>query len=731
MAVVRRVLTPVSQSAANPELEERWSDIARLKPLLRNHVTVIAQRYRGQQWYVLHDTLNGRHTRINAVAHGFLARLDGRLSIAEVLSELERVGDTPLTRDDALGLLAQLQQQGGMLKGVDIDARLLAMNTKARPQNSLLRKLTMPLAIRVPLLDPDRLLDKLGPCSFPLYGRVAGICWFVILCLALVTAAAQWSELKSEFSHLMGSPHYLLLMWLVYPMLKVFHEFSHAIMVKRGGGEVHEMGITFLVFTPVPYVDASAAWSFRSRWQRVMVSAVGIMAELLIASLALFFWVYSESGFARDLAFAIVLVGSFSTVAFNANPLLKFDGYYMLQDWLEIPNLYQRAQRYLLYLIKRYILGVAAAPSPVLAKGESRWFFVFGVCSLLYRNLVMLLIALWLVGKLLLLGIVILAWVFVQQYLLPLIKAVHYLSVSEDLTGRRVSRVSVLAGFTFIALVALFFVPVSYSSRVQGIVWVSDQAQLYASNAGEVVEVIAQPGQFIDKGEPVLRLAQPELAARIEVLQSRLAAYQIRRFAEVADTEVRSSLTQDDIAATQAELDQALDQQRSLLVKAQAAGTFAVADSGQLPGRYFAQGALIGHIVGPQQLVIKVVVPEHRMGALSRGIESASVRMAEHFARPVPAFLSRETPSADNRLPSAALGTAAGGGIAIAPGDNTGMKTRERVFHLELVLAEPAEIAGVGERAYVSLQHQSTPLADRFLRSTRQLFLKHLPEYAG
>ena len=159
-------------------------------------------------------------------------------------------------------------------------------------------------------------------------------------------------------------PENLLVMWLVFPVLKLAHEFGHAFAVKTRGGEVHEMGVMIMVLTPVPYVDASSAWAFRSKWQRIRVGAAGMMVELFIASLALFLWLSAEPGVFRGVLYNVILIAGISTVLFNANPLLRFDGYYILMDWLEIPNLRQRSTQYWAYLAERYLFGRREAEPP-------------------------------------------------------------------------------------------------------------------------------------------------------------------------------------------------------------------------------------------------------------------------------------------------------------------------------------------------------------------------------
>ncbi|MGC9328004.1 MAG: hypothetical protein ACP5I1_10250, partial [Candidatus Hinthialibacter sp.] len=176
--------------------------------------------------------------------------------------------------------------------------------------------------------------------------------WLVVTVSAVITAGLHWSELTENVVDRILSAQNLAAITIIFPILKAFHEMGHAYAVKRWGGEVHEMGIMLLVLMPIPYVDASGASAFRDRRQRLLVGAGGMMVELFIAALALHLWVNIGEGYVRSALFNIIVLASISTILFNANPLLRYDGYYILSDWLEISNLAQRSLEYLGYLFK-------------------------------------------------------------------------------------------------------------------------------------------------------------------------------------------------------------------------------------------------------------------------------------------------------------------------------------------------------------------------------------------
>src|SRR5690606_4557892 len=185
---------------------------------------------------------------------------------------------------------------------------------------------------------------------------------------------------------------------------------------------VHEMGVMLLVMMPAPYVDASSATSFSGKWRRIVVSGAGIMVGFGLAAAAMILWTQMEPGLARAAAFNVMLIGSISTLLFNGNPLLRYDAFYILSDWIEIPNLASRANRYVLYLIQHYLLGIESAENPVTAPGEARWFLFYAVASWIYRMFLTFAIALLVATKLFWVGTALAIFFLFSSLILPLIK---------------------------------------------------------------------------------------------------------------------------------------------------------------------------------------------------------------------------------------------------------------------------------------------------------------------
>jgi putative peptide zinc metalloprotease protein len=209
-----------------------------------------------------------------------------------------------------------------------------------------MQNLKSPMSLRIPLVDPDAFLTRTVGYFRPLFGTSGLLLWLALVLPAVVLAGEHWAELTGNIADRVFATENLLLLSLCYPLVKIVHELGHGYAAKLNGREVREMGVMFLLFYPVPYVDASAANALRDKKQRALIGAAGMVSELAVAALATYAWVLLEPGLARAIAFNVMLIAGVSTLLVNGNPLLRFDGYYILADLIEVPNLGARANKY-------------------------------------------------------------------------------------------------------------------------------------------------------------------------------------------------------------------------------------------------------------------------------------------------------------------------------------------------------------------------------------------------
>ena len=322
----------------------QWFRVAGLTPCLRGHLRVHRHVYRGRVWYVIEDRVAGRQHRFNPAAYRVLRMFDGKSTLQSIWDQLlvELRDDSP-TQDEIVNLLGQLNASDLVSFDATADVAELFERREKQDRQRLMSRLLNPMSLRFPLWDPDVFLRHLARWARPVPMWLTVALWLAVVVPALILVPPHWSELTLNFGDRLMSADNLWVLALTFPLLKAAHEVAHGLVVRLRGGEVHEMGLMLLVLYPVPYVDASAANAFVRKGYRILVGMAGMLAEVWLAAIAFFFWLVLEPGIARSVMYNLVVVGSVSTVLFNANPLLRYDGYYVLSDLLEIPNLGQRS----------------------------------------------------------------------------------------------------------------------------------------------------------------------------------------------------------------------------------------------------------------------------------------------------------------------------------------------------------------------------------------------------
>jgi len=700
-----------------------WERLKLCKPVLSPNIEYESRVVRDKRWLVLRNTLNGDHIRLNASASEILSQIDGNISLEALCKEGEEDGYTPT---EICVWLGPLCYSGLVSLGSASEDERLLQQYKAQKSAERRGKHGNPLAIKFPLHNPDHWLGIVVGKLPWLFSRWFLVTVLSVIAVAVTAALVNSSLITQEFARVASSPTHWWLFGLMYPILKAVHEIGHALVIKRWGGAVHEMGITFLVLMPIPYVDASDAWMFPSKYQRMLVGAAGMIAECSIAAAGLIVFLLVQPGLIRELGFAVFVMGSVSTLLFNANPLLKFDGYYILQDWLDIPNLSTRSQSYCRYLVRKYLFRVDTAASPVSAAGERRWFLSYGILASLYRCLVTVFIALYLASHYLVLGVALALFALFQLLINPILKLIKYLRFSPELANIRRSSMAKTVGITFLMCALVAFIPMPSSTRTEGVVWVPQQAQVFAASAGLIEEIFVTPGAMVEAGQLLVRLHAPALQTAQEVLESELKGVRIEyRAMQQTDTGKAQSLAAD-IASMERELADLQRRVKQLNIVAGNDGQFVVENNGLVLGRHVKQGELLAYVVNKQDLMVKAVLTQQRIERVQAGVDRVGVRLADRFSESLDATLTRQTPAALNSLPSPALAYDGKSGIAVASQTDEQLKTIERVFHIEIALPNESTIAGIGGRAYVTLHHQPESLGRRWWRSTRQLLLKQL-----
>ncbi len=684
------------------------------RPTLASHIRVQEQCIRNHRWAVVQNTVSGQFIRIDAALWRALTQLQGRCSLRDWLRQHE-------SQFDARSLLESVThlQRHGLLCG---------MVNHQQASRTGRRTVFNPLMMKIPICNPEAWLSWLASRSRVIRARGALVTIAILFVLALSLGLLNTEQLVFDWHRLLSAPEQWWQYLLLYPCLKCLHEISHGLVLSRLGGAVREAGISFLVLMPVPYVNATDAWSLPRRRDRLAVTAAGMLCDISLASIALILWQTLESGVLSDVAFAVMLMGFVSVFMFNANPLLKFDGYYILEDLLDSPGLARRSIAYWQYLFKRYLFAASGVMRPLIAEGERRWLMPYAVASLVYRITLSLVISLFLISRFHEIGLLLAAFSIVPMFLKPLPRLLGYLAGSAQLQGQRIragSRVLLLA---LLLTVPVLLLPLPSSTRAEGIVWSPGQSEIFIAETGEITQWLVEDGESVRAGQLLVHLQSPELAIERQRQESSIALLRMEYAAQRRHAPERAITTRMEMERQQEVLDTLLERIAALRVVAPRDGRIAFPQDRLLSGQQAQQGELLVYVVGKEPVVVKAVVDQRQLGKLQSGVRQAQVRFVDDIRTVMPARLARQLPAGNTRLPSMALADNGFGGIAVKA-EQEGVRALEEIFHLELVLDAPVlaeEHGGLGGRAYITLRHPPETLGVRWWRSSRQLLLRHL-----
>ena len=707
-----------------------WYRVAELVPRLRQHVQLHRHQYRGQTWYVLQDHSSGRFHRFSVAAYQLIGLMDGRHDMDQIWQHASQsLADDALTQGQAIQLLAQLYKADALVTDVTPDTRELFQRQYTGERRLKLQKWKSPLSVRVPLIDPDKFITATLPWVAKLFSRWGFMLWLLVVGSATVSAITHWPELTENMVDRVLAGQNIVILLLTFPLVKLVHEFGHAYAARSLGGEVHEMGVMFLILMPIPYVDASASSAFPGRWQRALVGASGMLTELFIASIALYIWLNVEPGFMSAMMYNTMIIAGVSTLLFNANPLIRFDGYYILADILEIPNFGTRSTRYLGYLVQTHLFKVEGLKSPANAPGERGWFIFYGVASFIYRLFLISFIVFLLADKYFIVGILLAIWAFVTMAVMPIYKQIKFLMTDKKLKGNR-GRAIVISTVFLMSLFAIMLIPIQLSTVVEGVVWADQSSRVRMDSQGFVAQELVASGETVAEGQVIIVCRNEEMDANYKRLLAQLAQLQAQYDAVSSGglyqkDRIQAELAREQIIATRAQLEKVTNQIDQLTIRSPADGVYVSLSKQSLMDRFLQRGEVMGFVARSTPATVRVIVPQHRIDLVRQRTESITVRAADRIDAELQARLSRVVPRASQDLPSAALSFEGGGAIAINPNSEQdgNVSAFDSWFKLDIQIDRKEDEIGLGERVYARFMHGEEALGLQIYRSIRQTFL--------
>jgi len=702
---------------------ESWFRIANQRISLRPHVEVRRQRFRGERWFVLEDPFNNQFFRVRPVAWGFLARLTPDRTVESVWEECfeERPDEAP-GQEEVIRLLAQLYSANLLHSSLAPDTAKLFERYRKRKQRETRAYLKNIMFARIPLFDPDDFLKRIMPLAKLCFSWFGAIVWMAVVIGALKVAVDRFGDLKTQGQGILATGN-LVWLYVSLVLIKTLHEFGHSAACRRFGGEVHTMGIMFLLFTPIPYMDATSSWAFRSRWQRALVGAAGMIVEVFIAAIATYVWANTGQGVLNSIAYNMMFIASVSTVLFNANPLLRFDGYYILSDLLDIPNLHQRGTALLRHLWESRVFGIKDTHNPARTRRETVWLTIFSICSNIYRVFVFSAILLFVADRFLILGVLMAVVCLISWVLIPAGKLVVYLASSPKLERTRPRALMISAGLIAALILVLDVIPFPHRFRAPGVVQAVQHTVIVPATNGILAEILTPNGSKVEAGQPLFRFENTELEIQIRSAEAELAqsrALELRALErQTADLQPIATRTR----AVEELLAMLRDRRDSLLLKAPHAGDWIAPDLDDLAGSWVVRGTPVGEVVNTDGIYFAAIVSQDEASRLfTDEIGEAFVRLKGQAGEEVSVSSRLIVPAERQNLPSAALGWRGGGEVAVDTQDNSGVKASEPFFEVRATLVPKPEVALLqGRSGIVRFELPSEPLVRRWIRKLRQV----------
>ena len=725
-----------------PTFSESWYRVATLKARLRGSTQISRQHYRGERWYVVRDPAGNQYHRLSSAAYRFVGLLDGSRTVGEAWDLVGgQLADDAPTQPEVIQILSQLHAANLLEANITADAGVLLRRHKQLQKRQFQGRLMNVLFPRIPLWDPDRFLKKWMPIMNWIISKLGGIIWLTVVIWAIAAMVPYWSELKQAAKDAIdvhANPLNYVYLFFTFCGIKLIHELGHAFSCRRFRGEVHELGIMFLVFIPAPYVDASSAWALPSRWARMFVGMGGMVFELFVAALLAFVWIQTHNGsypLVHQLAYNAMLIASVTTVIFNANPLLRYDGYYILSDLLEIPNLSQKAKDYTLGIIKRHVFGVKSS-LPLPPPGQRVWLFFYSITSGAYRILVGLTIILVVTGQVPVLGVLMAIGGVITWLVVPIFKILNYLLLEPELHRKRF-RAGAFVGLTAAAIfvvVGLLKFTVHYEAT--GIVEpeAEHKAVLNAESGGFVVDVVAKPGQKVKKGDPILIFRDDQLLLSLQQRKTEFEETKIERDSARVLNPLQYSVDVAKLVMLAKQIAYAQKEVDGLILRAPIDGEVIAGAMDELKGRYIHPGDPLNITIAQMDVLHIHAFLDQKDAALAfvQMPTDAEVRFAGARARVIKnddsdrerVRVVRWQPGATTNVRSGALTQQGGEETAADPNDKSGRHSTVAVFPV-IVSVKNSGHYFAGQKAYLRFDMDKKPLMWQWSRRFWQMVQSH------
>ncbi|WP_442506689.1 efflux RND transporter periplasmic adaptor subunit [Novipirellula sp. SH528] len=680
---------------------------------------------RGQTAYRIEIPSLHQFYHVGYEEYVFLSLLDGKTTVPQACGlAAATLGSRAPTTDQAQSIVHWLlENELGYLANAATPTRKRDRDTGSNPRGVdsafSLRSLN-PFWMKVPVLRSERWIAATAQSLRAVFSPAALVLGFLIIVGGILCLAFQWDRFSTESAQVWSRSNWI---WLFsfWVALKCIHELAHAVACHRQGANAREVGVVFILFAPLAYVDVTSCWRLNSKWARIAVSAAGMYVELCIASLAMIAWCFVDSPSLSFLLHRLILAAGISTIAFNANPLMRFDGYYILSDWLEIPNLYSAASQAVVQQIRRLATGVS--PSGSSLQGWRRYFvLVYGIAALVWRVVICTTLLLAASTMFSGAGIVLMGAGIWMWFLRPLKRHAQNALKLLQTDFATFCRASIVGGgLVAAAIIAVCWLPIPTSSRAAAVVRYAPETLVRSRADGFIRHVHVRDQDKVRRGDLLLEIENRELTNhrdRLEIERQQIKI-KIRQAIEQKELGERIVL-QEHLKSIQQQYEQIAKKCDSLRVTASRDGQVITRGLDQFVGRYVREGDLLMTVAFSRDKEIMALISQSQIKQ-ARPIVGTNIGVRYSENRRATALFEKLEPRATDQLVVASLSSLEGGPLSVQRQSSeaesqseTDIRLLEPHFVGRVRLdAESADVLPAGLRVEVELDHRTDPLLRR------------------
>lgn len=704
---------------------ESWYRIANQKIALRSSVRIHRQYYRGVLWYVLYEPFTSQFFRFRENAYEFIVRLSLHKTVEEIWYELlELYPDDAPGQGDIVNLLSTLYQANMLYYNESEDSSQLLERKQTKKNKKIKGTLLNILFIKIPLIDPYPLLKRLQPIIKITISKITFVIWFLLILYAAKVGIENFETLKNEAQGFL-SPSNLIWIYACTVFIKIFHEFGHSFAVHRYGGEVHTLGVMFMLLAPLPYMDATASWAFRKKSQRILVGCGGMVFEFFIAAIALIIWSYLGGGTLKAIAYNVFFIASISTLLFNANPLMRFDGYYILTDILDMPNLQKQSKDHLKYILEHYFLKKTDANKVSFSLKESFIYSFYGIASSIYKIILFSGIVIAISNYYLIISLIMGVLLIITMILTPLFHFMKYIFTSSSLILVRTRAITITLFFIGLVYFFLFTIPIPDTMTAHGILEAERYENVVIKTNGKVKEITSFTNTFIDSGASLLVLENPILENLIDEKKAAITEiqYQYKNALNLYPENMMPLSKR--IEVLNQELNKLLEDKNNLILNAPLSGIFISDHLSNFQSKWLSKGDSIGFIIDTSRFIFSAVIPQEEAGRIfNSSPEKIKIRLIGNAFSELAVRSTKVIPLAQNQLPSVALGWLGGGEVEVNTSSEN--KTVEPFYLIKAQVQSNNEVLFLqGRSGKIHFELGTKPLGMQIIRKIRQALQKY------